>query len=158
MNKWWLSRVLDPLVFGDYPPEMRQYHRSELPRFSTEETEYMKGSIDFIGLNHYSTLYAKDCIHSPCVSGGDHFIRGFAFTTGERDGTLIGETVIPFLAPFHILLLEVPVLYTCWLLLLKSVEVYELKSINACFSSIYRPVLVYQTQKELNYSVVQYRD
>nr|KJB81915.1 hypothetical protein B456_013G167400 [Gossypium raimondii] len=83
--------VLDPLVFGDYPPEMRQYHRSELPRFSSEETEYMKGSIDFIGLNHYSTLYAKDCIHSPCVLGGDHFIRGFTFTTGERDGTLIGE-------------------------------------------------------------------
>ncbi|KAG4166626.1 hypothetical protein ERO13_A13G144800v2 [Gossypium hirsutum] len=83
--------VLDPLVFGDYPPEMRQYHRSELPRFSSEETEYMRGSIDFIGLNHYSTLYAKDCIHSRCVLGGDHFIRGFTFTTGERDGILIGE-------------------------------------------------------------------
>ncbi|KAE8702270.1 hypothetical protein F3Y22_tig00110483pilonHSYRG00019 [Hibiscus syriacus] len=47
--------------------------------------------IDFIGLNHYSTLYAKDCIHSPCILGGDHFIRGFAYTTGERDGILIGE-------------------------------------------------------------------
>ncbi|KAK8638288.1 hypothetical protein V6N13_136722 [Hibiscus sabdariffa] len=85
------SWIFDPLVFGDYPPEMRQYHRSELPRFSAEETEYVKGSIDFIGINHYSTLYAKDCIHSPCASGGDHFIRGFAYTTGERDGILIGE-------------------------------------------------------------------
>ncbi|XWS11076.1 hypothetical protein CRYUN_Cryun38cG0052700 [Craigia yunnanensis] len=83
--------VIDPLVFGDYPPEMRQYHGSALPRFSPEETEYVKGSIDFIGLNHYSTLYAKDCIHSPCIVGGDHFIRGFAYTTGERDGILIGE-------------------------------------------------------------------
>lgn len=83
-------------MFGDYPPEMRQYHGSELPRFSPEETEYVKGSIDFIGINHYSTLYAKDCIHSHCALGGDHFIRGFAYTTGERDGILIGEPVIPF--------------------------------------------------------------
>ncbi|WRX29490.1 Glycoside hydrolase family 1 - like 10 [Theobroma cacao] len=83
--------AIDPLVFGDYPPEMRQYHGSELPRFSPEETEYVKGSIDFIGINHYSTLYAKDCIHSHCALGGDHFIRGFAYTTGERDGILIGE-------------------------------------------------------------------
>ncbi|XVF04154.1 hypothetical protein REPUB_Repub05bG0057700 [Reevesia pubescens] len=83
--------AIDPLVFGDYPPEMRQYHGSQLPRFSLEEAEYVKGSIDFIGLNHYSTLYAQDCIHSPCILGGDHFIRGFAYTTGERDGILIGE-------------------------------------------------------------------
>ncbi|KAE8733606.1 beta-glucosidase 18-like isoform X2 [Hibiscus syriacus] len=34
---------------------------------------------------------AKDCIHSPCILGGDHFIRGFAYTTGERDGILIRE-------------------------------------------------------------------
>ncbi|OMO98500.1 Glycoside hydrolase, family 1 [Corchorus olitorius] len=83
--------VLDPLVFGDYPPEMRQYHENALPRLSPEEAEYVKGSIDFIGLNHYSTLYAKDCIHSSCQLGGGHFIRGFAYTTGERDGILIGD-------------------------------------------------------------------
>ncbi|GMJ11460.1 beta-glucosidase 47 [Hibiscus trionum] len=84
--------IFDPLVFGDYPPEMRQFHRSELPRFSTEETECLKGSIDFIGINHYSTLYAKDCIHSHCPSGGDHrFIKGFAYTTGERNGIPIGD-------------------------------------------------------------------
>ncbi|KAK8519933.1 hypothetical protein V6N12_003899 [Hibiscus sabdariffa] len=83
--------IFDPLVFGDYPPEMRRYHRSELPRFSAEETECLKGSIDYIGINHYSTSYAKDCIHSPCPSGGNHFVKGFAYTTGERDGVLIGE-------------------------------------------------------------------
>ncbi|KAK8638287.1 hypothetical protein V6N13_136721 [Hibiscus sabdariffa] len=83
--------IFDPLVFGDYPPEMRRYHRSELPRFSAEETECLKGCIDFIGINHYSTSYAKDCIHSHCPSGGNHFIKGFAHTTGERDGILIGE-------------------------------------------------------------------
>ncbi|XAR68369.1 Beta-glucosidase [Bertholletia excelsa] len=82
---------IDPLVFGDYPPEMRRYLVNELPRFSPEETEYVKGSIDFIGVNHYSTLYAKDCIYSSCLHGGDRAIRGFADTTGERDGVPIGD-------------------------------------------------------------------
>lgn len=93
-------RALDPLVFGDYPPEMRKYHGSELPRFSSEETELLKESIDFIGINHYGTLYAKDCIHSSCScnstscnKGSDRAIRGFVYTTGERDGVQIGEPV-----------------------------------------------------------------
>uniref|UniRef100_A0A5B7AKE1 Putative beta-glucosidase 18 isoform X1 n=1 Tax=Davidia involucrata TaxID=16924 RepID=A0A5B7AKE1_DAVIN len=71
--------TFDPLVFGDYPPEMRRYHGSELPRFSPEEAKYIKGSIDFIGINHYSTQYAKDCIHSSCIQGGDRAISGFAY-------------------------------------------------------------------------------
>ncbi|KAG5546300.1 hypothetical protein RHGRI_018465 [Rhododendron griersonianum] len=84
-------RALDPLVFGDYPSEMRHYHGKELPSFSAEEIEYVKGSIDFIGLNHYSTSYAKDCLYSSCPSGGDRAIRGFAYITGERNGVLIGD-------------------------------------------------------------------
>lgn len=86
-NTGWM---LDPLVFGDYPSEMRQYHGSELPRFSAAEVEHVKGSIDFIGINHYTSLYAKDCIHSPCTLGGDHAIRGFLETAGERNGIPIG--------------------------------------------------------------------
>ncbi|XP_009378490.2 beta-glucosidase 18 isoform X1 [Pyrus x bretschneideri] len=83
--------VLDPLVYGEYPAEMRQCPRLEMPRFSPKEKELLRGSIDFIGLNHYTTLYAKDCFHSPCPSGGDHAIRGYVNTTGYRDGTAIGE-------------------------------------------------------------------
>ncbi|KAK9268749.1 hypothetical protein L1049_000510 [Liquidambar formosana] len=83
--------VLDPLIYGDYPPEMLHYHGNELPRFTPEEAKYINGSIDFIGINHYSTLYAKDCIHSACILGGDRPIRGFVYTTGERDGVPIGE-------------------------------------------------------------------
>ncbi|KAI8552647.1 hypothetical protein RHMOL_Rhmol06G0282200 [Rhododendron molle] len=85
------TMALDPLVFGDYPSEMRHYHGKELPSFSAEEKEYVKGSIDFIGLNHYSTSYAKDCLYSSCPSGGDRAIQGFAYTTGERNGVLIGD-------------------------------------------------------------------
>ncbi|KAL1567139.1 beta-glucosidase [Salvia divinorum] len=90
--------TLDPLVFGDYPPEMRSIHGPELPRFSAEERVLLRDSIDFIGINHYGTLYAKDCTHSicvcnisSCVQGSDRAIRGFAYTGGERDGVPIGK-------------------------------------------------------------------
>ncbi|KAK3020623.1 hypothetical protein RJ639_047844 [Escallonia herrerae] len=82
---------LDPLLFGDYPPEMRHYLGSNLPCFSPEETKYIEGSIDFIAVNHYTTLYAKDCLHSNCTAGADHAIKGYAYITGERDGVFIGE-------------------------------------------------------------------
>ncbi|KAI8006204.1 Beta-glucosidase 18 [Camellia lanceoleosa] len=87
-----LAWVFDPLVYGDYPPEMRHYHGNKLPTFSPEEVNYIKGSIDFIGINHYSTYYAKDCIHSSCtLVVGDGEIIGFSYITGERNGVLIGE-------------------------------------------------------------------
>lgn len=88
-------------MFGDYPPEMKHYHGSELPTFSPEERLLLKDSIDFIGINHYGTLYAKDCIHSNshcndsgCMPGCDHSIRGFICTTGEHDGVFIGDRVL----------------------------------------------------------------
>lgn len=83
--------TFDPLVFGDYPPEMRHCLGNELPSFSPEEKEYLKGSIDFLGLNHYSTFYVKDCIYSSCPLDKDRPIRGFASTTGDRDDVPIGD-------------------------------------------------------------------
>lgn len=53
----------------------------------------MKNSIDFIGINHYSTIYAKDCINASCTPFANRAIRGFVDIVGERDGMLIGEPV-----------------------------------------------------------------
>ncbi|KAF5177944.1 Beta-glucosidase [Thalictrum thalictroides] len=94
--------ILDPIVHGDYPPEMRQYLGDRLPKFSPDEVDIVKGSIDFIGFNHYATLYAKDCIQSCSDSSSGRAIQGFVYTTGERNGTFIGEpTASPlfFLVP-----------------------------------------------------------
>ena len=66
---------------------------SQLPRFSPEEKSLIKGSLDFIGINHYGTLYAKDCTLSTCSLGADHPIRGFVETTATRNGVPIGEPV-----------------------------------------------------------------
>ncbi|XP_059283976.1 beta-glucosidase 18-like isoform X2 [Lycium ferocissimum] len=92
--------LLDPLVHGDYPIEMRQYHGRKLPRFSSEEAILIKNSTDFIGLNHYTTCFAKDCLHSNCACmdsdvlcthGENRAIRGFVLVTGQKNGAYIGD-------------------------------------------------------------------
>ncbi|XP_051135595.1 beta-glucosidase 18-like isoform X2 [Andrographis paniculata] len=87
--------VLDPLVFGDYPPEMKRYHGSELPIFSPEEKLLLKDSLDYIGINHYGTLYASDCLYcadSICRnSEGNRAIQGFVCSSPYRNGIPIGD-------------------------------------------------------------------
>ncbi|XP_057837214.2 beta-glucosidase 18-like [Cryptomeria japonica] len=81
---------LDPIVYGDYPPEMRQMLGRRLPTFPKEMSEKVRGSYDFIGINHYSTSYAKDCLFSPCLEI-QYAPDALVYTTGERDGVPIGE-------------------------------------------------------------------
>ncbi|KAI3507733.1 hypothetical protein L1887_22724 [Cichorium endivia] len=51
---------LNPLVNGDYPEIMKKNAGNRIPTFTKRESESIKGSFDFLGINHYSTLYAKD--------------------------------------------------------------------------------------------------
>lgn len=82
---------LDPIILGDYPPEMRQMLGANLPNFTSKEKRKLQATkLDFIGLNHYTTVYLKDCIFSPCAVDpidGDARVVSLA----ERDGVLIGE-------------------------------------------------------------------
>ena len=60
---WWTfsfpnSRILHPLVFGDYPDTMKRLVGKRLPSFSEEETKVVKDSSDFIGVIHYTTMTA----------------------------------------------------------------------------------------------------
>ncbi|XP_068655981.1 beta-glucosidase 6 [Aristolochia californica] len=50
---------MDPLFFGDYPSSMRKRVGNRLPSFSAAEAALVKGSLDFVGVNHYTTYYAK---------------------------------------------------------------------------------------------------
>jgi len=52
-------RFMNPLVNGDYPFIMRALVRDRLPHFTQEESEMIRGSYDFIGLNYYTTNYAS---------------------------------------------------------------------------------------------------
>ncbi|PWA79831.1 hypothetical protein CTI12_AA202640 (chloroplast) [Artemisia annua] len=88
---FYIGWVLDPLIFGEYPSEMRRYLGNSLPRFSKAESNFMTDCVDFIGVNYYTTQYAKDCIYSSCSLTGNRPIKGFVDATSERDGILIGE-------------------------------------------------------------------
>ena len=71
---------------------MRQLLASRLPTFTLEEKRKLQNKLDFIGINHYTTIYVKDCMFSPCkldeVEG-----NALVYTTAERDGILIGAPV-----------------------------------------------------------------
>ncbi|MFS7994529.1 putative beta-glucosidase [Helianthus anomalus] len=53
-------RFLNPLVNGDYPEIMKKNAGNRIPKFTKLESERIKGSLDFIGINHYATKYVKD--------------------------------------------------------------------------------------------------
>ncbi|GAB2269051.1 hypothetical protein Dimus_003981 [Dionaea muscipula] len=57
---WSIGWIVDPIVFGDYPKSMRAIVGSRLPKFTRQQSELLKGSYDFIGLQHYSTMFAYD--------------------------------------------------------------------------------------------------
>ncbi|XP_042502101.1 beta-glucosidase 18-like [Macadamia integrifolia] len=86
-NAW----ILDPIIFGDYPPEMQQILGPRLPKFSLEEKRTLKNKLDFIGISHFTSLYAQDCLFSQCSTVTSQ-TDAFVLVTGERDdGTFIGK-------------------------------------------------------------------
>lgn len=52
-------RFLDPITYGDYPASMRAMVGRRLPKFTAEESKLVKGSMDFLGVNYYTTYYAS---------------------------------------------------------------------------------------------------
>ncbi|KAM0977508.1 hypothetical protein ACFX13_020602 [Malus domestica] len=51
---------MNPVTKGSYPKIMQTLIGSRLPKFTKEQSNMLKGSCDFIGLNYYSSSYAKD--------------------------------------------------------------------------------------------------
>ena len=62
----WLT---DPFYFGDYPSEMKARLGDRLPKFTDEERKTLVGTTDFLGLNHYSSLYAAAPKKDPSYGG-----------------------------------------------------------------------------------------
>ncbi|XP_059651811.1 beta-glucosidase 24-like [Cornus florida] len=51
---------MEPLNSGSYPSSMIEHVKERLPIFSKAQSEMVKGSFDFIGLNYYTAAYAYD--------------------------------------------------------------------------------------------------
>ena len=73
---------------------MQEILQSDLPTFSKHDLEMLKNKLDFIGINHYTSFYIKDCIFSPCEPGpGGSRTEGFALQTAKKNNIFIGEPV-----------------------------------------------------------------
>ncbi|XP_027161502.1 beta-glucosidase 11-like isoform X1 [Coffea eugenioides] len=57
---FYIGWFLHPMVFGDYPDIIKKNAGTKIPALTPRESRLLKGSFDFIGLNHYLTLYVKD--------------------------------------------------------------------------------------------------
>ncbi|KAJ4967907.1 hypothetical protein NE237_014608 [Protea cynaroides] len=98
---FYVAWILDPIIYGEYPPEMRKLLGSSLPTFSLEEKKKLENKLDFIGINHYTTLYAKDCMFSPCDFDSHQWLwNASVWFTAERNGIPVG---VPTAMPrFHV--------------------------------------------------------
>jgi beta-glucosidase len=78
----------DPLNFGKYPDEMiNLITGNRLPSFTEAESALVKGSFDFLGLNHYTSKFVR---HTG-IEGRDYSNDGrYAETTTNKYGEYIG--------------------------------------------------------------------
>ena len=63
-----LCRYAHPVTFGEYPETMRALVGNRLPRFTASQSEKLKGSYDFLGVNYYTAKYAQDSTFFPTVN------------------------------------------------------------------------------------------
>ena len=52
-----MCRFLRPLTYGHYPTVMQKDVNVRLPEFTKEESEKLKKSLDFVGLNYYGAFF-----------------------------------------------------------------------------------------------------
>ncbi|XP_059455125.1 beta-glucosidase 17-like isoform X1 [Corylus avellana] len=92
------SRALDfafgwfvnPITYGDYPESMRALVGNRLPNFTEAQSNMVKGSLDFLGLNYYTARYADDSTSSSSFNLS-YTTDSHVDTSTEKDGIPIGE-------------------------------------------------------------------
>lgn len=67
-----MCRIINPLVYGDYPELMKRIVGSRLPKFTKEQSEMIRGTADFIGINHYTSVYVSDRSNSADTGPRDY--------------------------------------------------------------------------------------
>jgi len=63
---------MNPFTFGDYPDIMKKNAGSRLPSFTQKESNLVRGSIDFLGINFYYTFYVTNSPSSLPVHNRDY--------------------------------------------------------------------------------------
>jgi len=101
-NDFMVGWFLDPFVSGDYPESIRKIVGSRLPSFTKEQAQKLQGSLDFIGVNHYFTMYCFDVPRKSAPMSRDYAQDMSVGIAVERDGipisvktSLFGMPVLP---------------------------------------------------------------
>ncbi|VFQ89646.1 unnamed protein product [Cuscuta campestris] len=48
---------MDPMTYGQYPRRMTAFVDERLPKFTWDQTQMLKSSYDFVGINYYTSTY-----------------------------------------------------------------------------------------------------
>ncbi|XP_030547473.1 beta-glucosidase 17-like [Rhodamnia argentea] len=93
------SRALDfqfgwfahPITYGDYPQSMRRYVGEQLPKFTKAQSEALKGSHDYIGVNYYTARYVDESTSPFTTLNLSYTTDCHCNLTAEKDGIPIGQ-------------------------------------------------------------------
>ncbi|KAJ4711678.1 putative Beta-glucosidase [Melia azedarach] len=80
----------NPIAHGNYPKSMQYLVGDRLPNFTTSQSEMVKGSIDFLGLNYYTASYA-DHLTSYSNTSLSYTTDSRVNLTKEKNGIPIGQ-------------------------------------------------------------------
>lgn len=106
-------RYIDPLTSGDYPLSMRSRVRNKLPLFSAEDSDMLKGSYDFLGLNYYTTYYAR---YAATIISPQTTILTDSQSFVTRKSTAISRYSVSW-SNMNATLLNLSYLPSCWFLI-----------------------------------------
>ncbi|MEM9142905.1 MAG: GH1 family beta-glucosidase [Bacteroidota bacterium] len=86
--EFFLGWFTDPIFLGDYPQSMKERVGERLPLFTEEDRALIKGSSDFLGLNHYTTLMASnvapgDTVQQEVYGNGGIFEDQYVLLTAD---------------------------------------------------------------------------
>lgn len=85
-----LGWFLDPIYYGDYPASMRELLGEKLLNFRDEELAILRHSVDFIGLNHYTTRLIAHA-HLPDEDEYIYKVQKLQRIVEQPGGQIIGE-------------------------------------------------------------------
>lgn len=101
--EFFLGWFADPVYLGDYPESMKEGVKDRLPVFTSEDISFIKGSSDFFGLNHYTTLFASQARKGqkiqidPYGNGGISEDQGVNLTRDRKwKNTEMGWAIVPW--------------------------------------------------------------
>jgi hypothetical protein len=89
-NMWAMGVWFDPLVFGDYPKEVREAAGDRLPTFTAAESTLLKNSSHHIAYTSYGSVMCGAPAPSPPPSTACTFLPNTTYTGGVAGQSLGG--------------------------------------------------------------------